>query len=77
MFTNSESAIAMIDCDHVTRHSRHIERHVRFVKQARLQGLFQIFKVPGELNPSDVGTKNLPGSEIKKHMAFIHHRVPA
>ena len=76
MFTNSESAIAMIDCDHVTKNSRHISECIHFVKQAQMQGIFQVFKVPGEINPSDAGTKNLPGAEIKKHLPMIHVRVP-
>ena len=76
MFTDSESAIAMIDCDHVTKNSRHIDRRIHFVKQARMQGMFQVFKIPGEINPSDTGTKNLPGAEIKKHLPMIHVRVP-
>ena len=76
LFTDSSSAIAMIECEHVTKYSRHIERRVHFVKQARMQGMFQVFKIPGEINPADAGTKNLSGSEIQKHLAAIHHRVP-
>ena len=75
LFTDSKSAIAMIDCDHVTKYSRHIERRVHFVKQARMQGLIKVFKVPGEINPADVGTKNLSGTEIQKHLPVIHQRV--
>ena len=75
LFTDSNSAIAMIECDHVTRYSRHIQRRVHFIKQARMNGLFQVFKVPGEINPADVGTKNLSGTEIEKHLPVIHHRV--
>ena len=76
LFTDSNSAIAMIDCDHVTKHTRHIERRIHFVKQAIMQGIFQVFKIPGELNPADVGTKNLHGNDIRKHLPMIHHRVP-
>ena len=67
LFTNLKSAIVMIECNHVMKHSRHIDRRVHFVKQARMQGMFQVFKVPGEINPADVGTKNLSGTEIKNH----------
>ena len=35
----------------------------------------QVFKVPGEINPADVGTKNLPGTEIKNHIPMLHVRV--
>ena len=75
LFTDSKSAIAMIEYNHVTKHSRHIDRCVHFVKQARLQGMFQVFKVQGEINPADVGTKNLSGTEIKNHVPMIHVRV--
>ena len=77
VFCDSKSAITMINCDHVTRHSRHIERRVHFVKQARLQGMFVPYKVPGTINPSDMGTKNLPGTDIKKLLPYVHVRVPA
>ena len=36
--------------------------------------MFQVFKVPGEINPADVGTKNLPGTEIKNHIPMLHVR---
>ena len=45
MVTNSESAIAMIDCDHVTKNSRHIDHCIHFVKQAQMQGIFQVLKL--------------------------------
>ena len=70
MFTDAESAIAMIDSDHVTKNSRHIDRRIHFVKQAQMRGMFQI-------NPSNAGTKNLLGNEIKKHLPMIHVCVPA
>jgi len=76
LFTDSKSAIAMIECDHVTKHSRHIDRRVHFIKQARMQGMFHVFKVPGEINPADVGTKNLKGQDIKNHLPMIHVQVP-
>ena len=76
LFTDSKSAIAMIECNHGTKHSRHIDRRVHFVKQARMQDMFQVFKVPGEINGADVGTsKNLFGTEIKNHIPMIHVRV--
>ena len=77
VFSDSKSAITMIKCDHVTRHSRHIKRRVHFVKQARLQGMFVPYKVPGTINPSDMGTKNLAGADIKKLLPYVHVRVSA
>ena len=66
LFTDSKSAIAMIEYNDVTKHSRHIDRGVHFVKQARMQGMFQVFKVP-EINPANVGTKNLPCNSHNFH----------
>ena len=38
--------------------------------------MFKVFKIPGELNPADLGTKNLHGNDIRKQLSMIHHRVP-
>ena len=32
-----------------------------------MQGIFQVIKIPGEINPADIGTKNFSGQEIKNH----------
>ena len=55
-----------------TKRTRHIERCVHFVCQARAQGLFIPYKIPGEENPSDVGTKNLDATTIESHLPVIH-----
>ena len=75
-FIDSSSALAMMNSDQVTRKARHIERRIHFVRQARAQGIFIPHKIPGELNPADVGTKNLPGSTILKHLPVLHVQVP-
>ena len=75
-FVDSSSAIAMMNSDQVTRKARHIERRIHFVRQARAQGVFIPFKIPGEQNPADVGTKNLPGSTIVTHLPVLHVSVP-
>ena len=43
-----------------------------FLRQARENGIFVPFKIPGEMNPADLGTKNLPDSVIQSHMPMIH-----
>ena len=75
-YVDSSSAIAMMNSDQVTRKARHIERRIHFVRQARAQGVFIPFKIPGEQNPADVGTKNLPGSTIATHLPVLHVQVP-
>ncbi len=76
VFVDSSSAIAMINNDRDTKRTRHIQRCVHFVRQAREQGLFFPIKIPGEINPSDVGTKSLAGSTIQNHLPAIHFAVP-
>ena len=75
-FIDSSSALAMMNSDQVTRKARHIERRIHFVRQARAQGIFIPHKIPGEQNPADIGTKNLPGSTILKHLPVLHVPVP-
>ena len=58
-----------------TKRTRHIERRIHFVRQAREQGLFIPYKIPGEENPSDVGTKSLNGTTIQHHLPVIHTTV--
>ena len=57
IFDNLESAISMDGCDDVAKHSSYIDHHILFVKQAWMQGMFQVFKIPSEINPADVGTQ--------------------
>ena len=74
LFTDSKRTMTMIDCDHVTRH---IEKHVHFVEQARMQGLFQVIQIPGELIPADVGNKNFHlNRDTRKHLTAIHSYSP-
>ena len=75
-FVDSSSAIAMINSERDTKRTRHIERRVHFVRQAREQGIFFVTKIPGEINPSDVGTKNLSGAVMESHLPVIHVQVP-
>ena len=74
-FIDSSSAIAMMNNDKDTKRTRHIERRVHFVRQARIQGTFLPFKIDGKVNPSDVGTKNLPGTELRTHRPKLHVKV--
>ena len=72
--TDSKSAMTMIEIDHVTGH---IERHVHFVKQARMQELFQVIQIPGKLIPADEGTKDFHwNKDTRKHLTAIHSYSP-
>ena len=59
LFTDSASAICMMNNNKDTKRTRHIERRIHFIRHAQQQGLFVPYKIAGELNPADVGTKNL------------------
>ena len=72
LFTDSQSAIAMMTSAKDTKRTRHIERRVHFVRQAYEQGLYIPYKIPGEYNPADIGTKNLNGPSIEGHLPVIH-----
>ena len=72
--TDSKSAMTTIEIDHVTGH---IERSVHFVKQERMQELFQVIQIPGELMPEDEGTKDFHwNKDTRKHLTAIHSYSP-
>ena len=75
-FVDSTSAIAMMSNEKESKYTRHIERRVHFVRQAKAQGTFIPVKIPGEQNPADIGTKSLTGSVIMSHIPVIHVSVP-
>ena len=75
-FGNSSSAIAMMNNEKESKYTRHIARRVHFVRQARAQGLFIPVKIPGEINPADMGTEPLTGLSLSKHMPILHILVP-
>ena len=61
--------------DKDTKRTRHIERRINFVRQARATGVFIPYKIPGEENVADVGTKNLPAATLKHHQPCVHISV--
>ena len=74
-FVDSSSAIAMMNNNKDTKRTRHIQRRVHFVRQAREQGIFYPVKIDGKVNPADVGTKNLPATDIVTHKPHLHVQV--
>ena len=75
LFVDSKSAICMMNNDKDTKRTRHIERRINFVRQARATGVFIPYKIPGEENVADVGTKNLPAATLKHHQPCVHISV--
>ena len=76
IFVDSSSAIAMMKNEKDSKQTRHIQRRVHFVRQARIDGTIQPWKIPGTENPSDVGTKNLTGPSFNTLHNLLHVKVP-
>ena len=76
LFVDSTSAIAMMKNEKDSKQTRHIQRRVHFVRQARLDGTIEPFKIPGTDNPSDIGTKNLGGPAFHVYHQLLHVHVP-
>ena len=75
LFTDSESAIAMMANEKLNKRNRHIARRVHYVRQAKVSGIIQPYKIDGTLNPSDIGTKNVDASTYQRHCKVIHVSV--
>ena len=69
---DSASAICMMNNNKDTKRTHHIERRIHFLRHARENGIFIPYKIPGELNPADLGTKNLSESVIQNHLPMVH-----
>ena len=72
LFTDSASAIFRMNNNKDTKRMCHIECHIHFLHLARENVIFVPFKIPGKMNPTDLGTKNLSESVIQTHIPMIH-----
>jgi hypothetical protein len=73
---DSSSAIAIASKSRDTRHTRHIQRRVHFVRFEFMRGNHFGVKILGTLNPSDVGTKNVDSTTLETHRLIIQVTVP-
>ena len=73
---DSESAIAMSKNQRDSKHTRHIERRVHYVRQGQLSGQHHLDYVPAELQLADIGTKNLAHHELHPRLSYITVIVP-
>ena len=76
LFVDSSSAIAMMKNEKDSKKTRHIQRRVHFVRQARIDATIHPWKIPGPENPSDIGTKNLGGAPFSSFHKILHVEVP-
>ena len=75
MSVDSSSAIAMMANEKINKTNRHITRRVHFVRHAKASGALTPHKIDGELNPSDIGTKNLDATTFTKHKEMLQVQV--
>ena len=76
LLCDSESAIIMGSNQKDTKRTRHIQRRMHFVRDNFASKAFTSHKIPGELNPSDTGTKGMPSDKIKTFIPLMHSTVP-
>ena len=74
-FFDSESAIIMRNNKKCAKRTRHIQRRVHFVRYNVESRAFILNKIDGELNPSDICTKNLNAEKMNTHIAVMHADV--
>ena len=75
-FTDSESALAMGNSIKDTKRTRHIQRRIHYVRDGVASGAFEGHHIEGEVNPADVGTKNLMAEVLSVHHEVMHSTVP-
>ena len=68
LLCDSESAIAIGKNQKDTKRTRHIQRRFHFVRDNIESRAFMPFKIDGKLNPSDAGTKNVPGEVMDQYL---------
>ena len=76
LFCDSQSALTIGENNKDTKRTRHIQRRVHYVRDNIASGNFEGYKIPGEFNPSDVGTKNLTSDVLEIHREVMHVQVP-
>jgi hypothetical protein len=74
---DSSSAIAIASKSRDTRHTRHIQRCVHFVRFEFQRGNNHFgVKIIGTLNPSDIGTKHVDATLLETHRLIVQVTVP-
>ena len=58
-----------------TKRKKNVHKRVQFVRDNVESRAFIPNKIDGELNPSDIGTKNLNAEKMNTHIAVMHTDV--
>lgn len=75
IFTDSQSAMAMVENDKFSHRTKHIDTRYHFVKDMVNNGTFKLKYQPTETNIADMLTKPLGGNKIQqlREMGGLHH----
>ena len=68
---NSSAAMGLVQKEGLGK-AKHVAIHWLWVQQETRAGRLKVYKVSGKEKPADLMTKNLPGTEINKHLASMH-----
>jgi hypothetical protein len=71
IFGDNKGAIDAVTGYGYTKHTKHIELHLDFMKQRRELGQLVFKKVPGPDNPADMLTKPLPKHTLARFRSMI------
>ena len=71
VYCDSTSAIAIGSSLKDTKRTRHIQRRYHYVRDGIESGNYVLYKIDGDLNPSDIGTKHVDKETRKDHMKVL------
>ena len=71
MHVDASAAIGMIERRGLSK-VRHIDTNVLWLQEVCARKVVPVKKIPGELNPEDLGTKHLAASAVDSNIARMH-----
>ena len=72
--TDSSAALSIIQRQGIGK-MRHVSTQYLRIQERTRKSAFDVAKIPGEDNPSDILTKNVPAELLKKHMYNMNMTV--
>ena len=67
LHTDSSAALSIIQRQGIGK-MRHVSTQFLWIQEKTRRNIFDVAKIPGEDNPADILTKNVPAELLKKHM---------
>ena len=74
LHSDASAALGIIQRQGVGK-MRHVSTQYLWIQEKTRQDIFDIAKIPGDDNPSDILTKNVPAELLHKHMYNMHMAV--